>query len=156
MRTGNDLVSSEEVRMTAHNALELGQTTSARSYRPTVPLACGKTLHFGLNLDKSRVSPANELGAHLTMPAAAKTWKAIQSRAENNSRSYNQTFNSIPQNISQTQDVPDSLRSQYPNGFPASVWPTWVYTDVEDFSAGGRLAAPIPLKRASGASLSQC
>lgn len=37
--------------MTAHNALELGQTTSARSYRPTVPLACGKTLHYGFFFD---------------------------------------------------------------------------------------------------------
>ncbi|WP_229710270.1 DUF2235 domain-containing protein [Halopseudomonas pertucinogena] len=40
--------------MTAHNALELGQTTSARSYRPTVPLACGKTLHYGFFFDGFR------------------------------------------------------------------------------------------------------
>lgn len=103
--------------------------------------------HFGLNLvGKSKVSAANELGAHLTTPAAETTWKAIQLRAENNTRGYVQIFSFIPQNMSQNQVVPDSLRRLYPNGFPASIWPAWTYNNLINMRPGGRLATPMPFE----------
>lgn len=103
--------------------------------------------HFGLSLaGKSRVLAAAELKPYLAEPAAEQTWMAIQALAQDNSQAYEAAFNSIPQNRSQTQVVPDSLRSRYPNGFPASIWPTWIYTNLVNMRNGGRLAAPMPFE----------
>lgn len=103
--------------------------------------------HFGLSQTRpSRVQPAATLGACLTRPAAESSWKAIQKQAMANSDAYTTAFNFIPQSVSQTQPVPASARKRYPSGFPASVWPTWIYHDLDDMRLGGELAAPMPFE----------
>lgn len=104
--------------------------------------------HFGLSQTKaSRVQPAAELSACLTQPAAESSWKAIQRQAAANSDAYATSFNFIPQNISQTQPlVTPGDMDIYPNGFPASVWPTWAYHSLKNLKKGGALATPMPFE----------
>ena len=104
--------------------------------------------HFGLSQTKaSKIQPAAGLSACLTQPAAESSWKAIQARAETNSRAYERAFNFIPQNISQTQPkVTPTEMDLFPDGFSASVWPTWAYNSLKNLKDGGLLAAPMPFE----------
>lgn len=104
--------------------------------------------HFGLSQTRvSKVQPAAGLSACLSQPAAENSWKAIQARAENNSRAYERAFNFIPQDISQTQpQVTPGDMDLYPNGFPASVWPTWAYHSLQNLKKGGAIVASMPFE----------
>ncbi|KKN69239.1 hypothetical protein LCGC14_0443280 [marine sediment metagenome] len=101
--------------------------------------------HFGLSLTgNSKVQPASELIGCWNTPAAEITWQKIQAVAKKNIEYYEAVFNFIPQDTSQVQiEITPSMRS-FPNGFPAPVWPTWAYRDLEDLRLGGLLAAPMP------------
>lgn len=104
--------------------------------------------HFGLSQTLvSKVQPASGLESCLAKPAAESSWKAIQRQAAANSDAYATSFNFIPQDISQTQSqvTPDDM-GLYPNGFPASVWPTWAYHSLRDFRKGGALTALMPFE----------
>ncbi|HCD6620709.1 TPA: phospholipase, partial [Pseudomonas aeruginosa] len=91
------------------------------------------------------VKPASELSAYLSMPAAQEAWEAIQERARRNTRTYNASFNFIPQNISQTQlQLTPDLPKEFEDGFPASIWPTWTYRKPGELRAGGQLMEPMP------------
>lgn len=104
--------------------------------------------HFGLGLGKSsEVLPATELAHYLNQPAAEQTWKAIQTRAYRNTIAYNKSFDFIPQNVSpyQKQKTPEVSQSpEYKNGYPASIWPTWVYRKFKERYFGGEIMAPMP------------
>ncbi|WP_339432589.1 MULTISPECIES: phospholipase D-like domain-containing protein [unclassified Pseudomonas] len=101
--------------------------------------------HFGLSQTKKSSVPAfTGLRDSLDQPAAEKTWKAIQERANNNSRAYERSFSFIPQNVSRLQVIEESTAKKYRNGFPASIWPTWVYGSTLDPSLGGKLTGALP------------
>ncbi|WP_193073843.1 phospholipase D-like domain-containing protein [Pseudomonas sp. FME51] len=105
--------------------------------------------HFGLSLSKaSKVQPATALAACLSQPAAMSTWQAIKTVARQNQDIYERSFDFIPRNISQVQrrNMPDT--SKYPDGFPASIWPTWGYQDLEDLRVGGNLMEAMPYEAA--------
>lgn len=103
--------------------------------------------HFGLSQTRaSKVQPAAGLGDCLNQPAAESSWRAIQNRAADNTELYQESFNFIPQSFSQIQPISASARSKYPDGLPASVWPTWRYHDLDDMRLGGKLAAPMPFE----------
>nr|WP_312957412.1 phospholipase D-like domain-containing protein [Stutzerimonas nitrititolerans] len=102
--------------------------------------------HFGLAMTgSSSVSPATGLAQYLGQPAAEETWRAIQIRAIANSQAFNRAFDFIPQNISQVQlrKTPD-MGKYSKTGFPASIWPTWAYRDLDDLRKGGELMEPMP------------
>ncbi|MEZ2746933.1 phospholipase D-like domain-containing protein [Halopseudomonas bauzanensis] len=101
--------------------------------------------HFGLSLSKaSKIQPASDLEHCLNQPAAESSWRAIQALAKDNAEAYETVFDFIPRNTSQVQPriTPDMQR--YPDGFPASVWPTWAYRDLENLRDGGSLVEAMP------------
>lgn len=113
---------------------------------------------FGLSMSSChpRIQPAKSLQAVLNQPAAPATWQAIQEVAENNTKSYNESFQFIPQNISQVQvgdkaqKVPEGCEPDYPNKeknyYPlrCSIWPTWVYEDPNSLTPAGELDSVMP------------
>ncbi|MDA7086905.1 phospholipase D-like domain-containing protein [Pseudomonas sp. SA3-5] len=102
--------------------------------------------HFGLAITQpSGVSPAAGLAQYLEQPAAEQTWRAIQERAQANTDFYNESFDFIPQNISQVQPrkTPD-LKEFKTTGFPTSTWPSWAYSDLANLDRGGELMEPMP------------
>ncbi|WP_457932669.1 phospholipase D [Pseudomonas aeruginosa] len=106
--------------------------------------------HFGLSQEKGGfVKPASELSAYLSMPAAQEAWEAIQMRAKANSRAYEEAFNFIPQNISQTQlQLTPTLPKEFRDGVPTSIWPTWAYRLPNKLKSGGQLMEPMPYQEA--------
>jgi phospholipase D1/2 len=104
--------------------------------------------HFGLGLGRgSEVKPAVGLAKYLGQPASEQAWRAIQAQAQENSRQYNRSFDFIPQDVSpyQQQKTPEVSRSpEYKKGYPASIWPTWVYRDFKERQFGGEIMAPMP------------
>ena len=102
--------------------------------------------HFGLSMtNSSGISPAAALTQYLVQPAAAETWRAIQERARLNSRFYDESFDFIPQNISQVQSRRTQNMGPYKKtGFPTSTWPTWAYRDLKELRKGGELMEPMP------------
>jgi phospholipase D1/2 len=101
--------------------------------------------HFGLSLTKpSRIQPATALERYLTQPAAETSWRAIQERAADNSRLYEEAFDFVPQNISPVQPLVTPDMQEFPNGFPAPIWPTWAYRSLRNLAGGGELQEPMP------------
>lgn len=101
--------------------------------------------HFGLGLPKtSRVQPANGLGKYVTQPAAEQTWKEIQKLAEKNTYAYELAFDFIPRNVSRVQPRKTPQMKGFEKGFPAPIWPTWAYRDLEYLTRGGELMEPMP------------
>nr|WP_313221471.1 phospholipase D-like domain-containing protein [Stutzerimonas nitrititolerans] len=102
--------------------------------------------HFGLAMtETSGVSPATGLAQYLEQPAAEETWRAVQERAHLNTRFYDESFDFIPQNISQVQPRKTPDMGKYKKtGFPASTWPTWAYRDLRELRKGGELMEPMP------------
>lgn len=104
--------------------------------------------HFGLSLNKaSNVQPAIGLQRYLTQPAAEASWRAMQVRAKKNTEAYEETFDFIPRNASQVQPHIMPNLEEYPEGFPASIWPTWVYRNLRNPSGGGDLIEPMPYEK---------
>ncbi|WP_022964667.1 phospholipase [Halopseudomonas pelagia] len=101
--------------------------------------------HFGLSLTKSsRIQPATALESCLTQPAAESSWRAIQALAKDNTSAYEESFDFIPQNVSQVQPRVTPDMAAFPNGFPAPVWPTWAYRSLDELRRGGDLVEPMP------------
>lgn len=101
--------------------------------------------HFGLGLTKaSKIHPATSLESCLTQPAAESSRRAIQERATDNSKLYEEAFDFIPRNVSQVQPRVTPDMQEYPGGFPASVWPTWAYRSLRNLAGGGDLKEPMP------------
>jgi phospholipase D1/2 len=101
--------------------------------------------HFGLSLThKSSIRPASDLEQHLDQPATEKAWRAIQKQASANTKLYEQSFDFIPQNKSQTQKPETKTSSKHDDGFPTSIWPTWSYRIFEEPKSGGNLVTPMP------------
>lgn len=115
---------------------------------------------FGLAMPKPHphIRPASSLANVLLQPAAKSTWMAIQEIANRNTRTYNASFQFIPQNIShvqvgeKAQKVPEGCEPDYPNQdkkfYPlrCSVWPTWVYEDPNSLSFTGEFDSVMPFE----------
>ncbi len=105
--------------------------------------------HFGLSQTKKSAVPAcTGLEDCLDQPAAERTWRSIQEKAKSNAERYAKAFNFIPQDFSSLQVIDTSTAHLYPNGFPASIWPTWTYRSTLELEFGGQLADRLPHEHA--------
>ncbi len=100
--------------------------------------------HFGLK-SANRKAAALAGTDILDSPAAPATWKAIQKVAFNNARAYETAFWFIPRSGARPEvQTKDTVRDKEPGPPPASLWPTWHYTDYLDHKQGGRLLYRMP------------
>jgi phosphatidylserine/phosphatidylglycerophosphate/cardiolipin synthase-like enzyme len=96
-------------------------------------------------------SPADELKGVLDKPAAAETWKQIQTVAMNNARLYAASFAFTPRNdpdptVQQKDPTIVDPKTQDELKLGASLWPAWRYNNYGDHELGGKLAYRMPFE----------
>lgn len=99
--------------------------------------------HFGAGAP-GRQAPALLTDAILKSPGVPATWKAIQKRASDNARFYNDAFWYIPRSEARPEVQPKEPQDKEPGGPPASIWPTWKYQTYLRHGQGGRLLYRMP------------
>jgi phospholipase D1/2 len=97
------------------------------------------------------LSPADELKGVLEQPAAAETWKQIQTVAMNNALLYADSFAFTPRNdpdptVQQKDSTIVDPITNIPLDMAASLWPTWRYNNYGDHELGGKLAYRMPFE----------
>lgn len=99
--------------------------------------------HFGAGAP-GRQASALLTDAILKSPGVPATWKAIQKRASDNARFYNDAFWYIPRSEARPEIQPKEPKDKEPGGPPASIWPTWKYQTYLNHGKGGRLLYRMP------------
>jgi len=99
--------------------------------------------HFGAGTP-GRQAAALLNDAILKSPGVPATWEAIQKRASDNARFYNDAFWYVPRSEARPEIQPKEPQDKEPGGPPASIWPTWKYQTYLDHGQGGRLLYRMP------------